>query len=54
MACLQTDLKKKKSKIYILLTQYEKFKNQNFLQQAKKEQKTKKHKDYEDRMSEGF
>ena len=46
--------KKKKSKIYILLTQYEKFKNQNFLQQAKKEQKTKQHKDYEDRMSEGF
>ena len=33
---------------------YQKFKNQNFLQQAKKEQKTKKHKDYEDRMSEGF
>lgn len=40
MTCLQTDFLKN-SKIYIYNLQYEKFKNQNFLQQAK-EKKTMK------------
>lgn len=41
MTCLQTDFKKN-SKIYILLTQYEKFKNQNFLQQAKEKKRLRR------------